>query len=303
MKKLFISAMMLCAGIFSYAQLNVASIEKVQLPEGVTAMQAAISPDGSYVVISQNEKAGLQALDLSTNAIKQLTNNGSLLDVKFSDDSKTIVFRASTVGKDKLRRTALKSVNIVNGAEQTIVKETRDLQGFAVKGATVLSINKGKLASKSITAGSKVLSAPVVSIDKGRMMVTVNGSTKVVAPQGVEGQSYLWPVVSPDGTRIAYYLARQGAYVCNIDGSNPVYLGTVRAPQWYDNNTVVGMNDKDNGEFITSSKIVAVSADGKVAQKLTEDVSMAMYPSVSADGGKIAYTSANGELYIININK
>ncbi len=303
MKKLFISAMMLCAGIFSYAQLNVASIEKVALPEGVTALQAAISPDGSYVVLSQNEKAGLHALDLSNKAIKQLTSNGSLLDVKFSNDSKTIVFRASTVGNDKLRRTALKSVNVVNGAEQTIVKATRELQGFAVKGATVLAMNEGKLASKSITGGSKDLTAPVVSIDKGRMMVTVNGKTNVVAPQGVEGQSYLWPSVSPDGTRIAYYLGRKGAYVCNIDGSNPVFLGSVRAPQWYDNNTIVGMNDKDNGEFITSSKIVAVSIDGTKGQNLTEDASMAMYPSVTADGGKIAYTSANGELYIININK
>lgn len=52
MKKLFISALLLCSGFMAYAQLvKVSSIEKVTLPEGVSAVTATMSPDGGYVVI------------------------------------------------------------------------------------------------------------------------------------------------------------------------------------------------------------------------------------------------------------
>ena len=300
MKKTFISAMMLCATLIGYSQLlNVASVEKVTLPEGVSVNQATMSPDGSYVVVSRNDKGGLHKLDLASKSVTTVSETGTSFGLEISGDSKTIVYRESTVGQDRLRRTALKSVNVATGAQTTIVKATRDLQGFAVKGATVMAMNNGRLTTKSFT-GSKTV-APVVSIDKGRMMLTVNGETKVIAPQGTECQSYLWPSVSPDGTKIVYYLARHGAYVCNLDGSNPVSLGAIRAPRWYDNETVVGMNDEDNGYVVTSSKIVAVKADGTMSQKLTEGASMAMYPSVSLDGSKISYSTPAGELYIINL--
>ncbi len=300
MKKVLISAMLLCSGIYGYAQLlNVASDVKVTLPEGVTTNTATIAPDGSYVVISQNEKNGLQKLDLATQAMTTISETGSGFELKISDDSKTVLFRESTIGKDRLRKVALKSADINTGRVNTIVSPTRDLQGFAVKGATVMAMNKGKLTTKTLSGATTT--APVVSIDKGRMMLTVNGETKIVAPQGVEGQSYLWPSVSPDGTKIAYYLGRKGAYVCDLDGSNPVFLGSIRAPRWYNNEIVVGMNDQDNGEVVTSSKIVAVKADGTMSQALTDDASMAMYPTVSADGAKISYSTANGELHILNI--
>lgn len=298
MKKVILSAMLLGASLFGYAQMNVASIEKVALPEGVSAIQATISPDGNFVVLSQAEKEGLQKFDLTTSAISTVSNTGNMFDLKIADNG-TVIFRESKT-VNKLRQTALKAVTVA-GVESTVVPFTRDLQGFAVEGSTVMAMNNGKLSTKAF--GETKTVAPVASIDHGRMVITVNGESKVVAPQGTESQSYLWPSVSPDGTRVVYYLARYGAYVCNIDGSNPVFLGGVRAPRWYDNNTVVGMNDQDNGHVVTSSKIVAIQADGSFSQMLTDDASMAMYPTVSNDGSKIAFTNTNGELFIINITK
>ncbi len=301
MKKVLISALLLCSGVFSYAQLNVASVEKVNLPEGVTANKATLSPDGSYVVLSQMEKAGLHKLDLATNKVTTISEKGTTLGLQISEDGQQVIFRENSYD-NKLRKTALKSANLVTGKQTTIVKATRDLQGFEVRGAQVMAMNKGKLTTKSLT-GEKTVSAPVASINGGQLYVTINGKTNNISPQGTDCQSYLWPSVSPDGTKVAYYLARHGAYVCDLDGSNPVFLGSIRAPRWYDNSTVVGMNDQDNGEVVTSSKIVAVSTDGKTGQNLTEDESMAMYPTASADGSKIAYSTPAGELYIINITK
>ena len=61
------------------------------------------------------------------------------------------------------------------------------------------------------------------------------------------------------------------------------------------------MNDKDNGEVVTSSSIVATTLYG-VRQTLTDDSVIAMYPYATAKGEKIAFSTANGEAYLININ-
>ncbi len=301
MKKVFVSALLLGASVFGYAQLlNVASVEKVALPEGVSVNQATMSPDGSYVVISQNDAPGLHRLDFASKAVSKISDNGSSLGIQFSTDGKQVIYRESTIGSDKLRRTSLKSVNIATGKSTTLVKPTRNLQGFAVNNGTLMSVDKGTVSTKALGA-AKVVATPVASIDHGRLMVTVNGKTTNISPQGSEGQSYLWPSVSPDGTRVLYYLSGVGAFICNLDGSNPVSLGIVRAPQWYNNDVVVGMNDTDNGHVVLKSKIVAVKADGSMSQKLTEDSSMGMYPTVSKDGSKISYSTPSGDLNIINI--
>lgn len=59
------------------------------------------------------------------------------------------------------------------------------------------------------------------------------------------------------------------------------------------------MNDKDNGEVVTSSSIVAATLYG-VRQTLTDSSVIAMYPYTN--GEKIAFSTANGEAYVININ-
>ena len=134
-------------------------------------------------------------------------------------------------------------------------------------------------------------------------MVSVNGVNNNISPQGTTGQSYLWPSVSPDGKKVLYYLVGQGAFVCNLDGSNPVSVGVMRAPKWYNNEIVLGMQDEDNGEIVTASKLVAASVDGKVMQDLTQVSSMAMYPAVAGNGSKVSFVTPAGELFVMNVNK
>ena len=74
----------------------------------------------------------------------------------------------------------------------------------------------------------------------------------------------------------------------------------MRAPVWYDDNTIVGMMDKDDGEFIYASTIVAATLEG-TTQVLTDDSSIAMYPH--ATSGKIVFSTPAGEAFIINVTK
>lgn len=298
MRKILLSLAVLASSVASAQLLNVGSIEKVNLPAGVSAVQVAMSHDGSFAIINGS---GLQKVDLATGKTTKIAESASLQNVEISEDGSTVVFRQSSY-QGKLRYTSLKSVNLNNGKETTLVAPSRNLQGFNVVGNRVNAVNRGQISTKALSATAKA-TAPVASINRGALQVTVNGVTKNISPQGTSGQSYLWPSISPDGTKVLYYHVGTGAWVCNLDGSNPVKVADIRAAQWYNNNIVVGMDDTDDGSVVTSSKLVAVKADGKVRQDLTQVSSMAMYPSVAGNGSRIAYSTPNGELFIMNINK
>ena len=293
MKKIFISAMLLCSSMLGFAQLvEIQSIDKVALPEGVTVDKATLSPDGSFVVFSQNTVAGLHKLDLNTNEINMISANGNSFDLKIAADG-TVVFRESKTAENKLRYTSLKAVS-PRGVETTLVAPTRDLNGFAVNGTNVMTVDNNKVEAKSLNGGVAV-KMPVASIRYGQLCI----DGKVISPNGQEGNSYLWASISPNGTKVCYYLATRGCFVADIDGSNPVYVGQLRATKWLNDLTVVGMHDIDDGEVVTSSKLIAASIDGKTHQELTVAESMAMYPSTN--GGKIAYSTPMGEMFIINL--
>ena len=293
MKKFFISAMMLCAGVLSYAQLvEIQSIDKIDLPEGVSADKATISPDGSFVVFSQNTAAGLHKMDLASKEINMISANGNSFDLKIADDG-TVVFRESKTAENKLRYTSLKAVS-PRGVETTLVAPTRDLNGFAVNGTNVMTVDNNVCAAKSLNGGVAV-QMPVASIRYGQLCI----DGKVISPNGTEGASYLWASISPNGTKVCYYYVSGGCYVADIDGSNPVFVGNIRAAKWLNDLTVVGMHDIDDGQVVTSSKLIAASIDGKVKQELTADASMAMFPSTNGKG--IVYTTPAGELFIINL--
>lgn len=300
MKKLFLSLAVLASSVASAQLLNVGSIEKVNLPTGTSVNQTALSHDGSFAVI--NGAGGLSKVDIATGKMSLIAKNGSVSGLTISQDGSTVVFRQSVM-QGKLRYTALKSVNLGTGKETTLVKPSRNLQGFNIVGNRVNAVEKGKLSTKALSAAAASASAPVATINRGALNVTVNGVTKNISPQGTSGQSYLWPSVSPDGKKVLYYLVGSGAYVCDIDGSNPVKVGWLRAAQWYDNSTVVGMQDSDDGSVVTASKLVAASIDGKVKQDLTQVSSMAMYPAVAGNGSRVAFTTPGGELFIMQVSK
>ena len=293
MKKIFFSAMLLCSSMLGFAQLvEIQSIDKVALPEGVSADKATISPDGSFVVFSQNTAAGLHKMDLATREINMISENGNSFDLKIANDG-TVVFRESKTDENKLRYTSLKAVS-PRGVETTLLEPTRNLNGFAVNGTNVMTVDNNVCAAKSLNGGVGV-QMPVASIRNGQLCI----DGKEISPNGTEGASYLWASISPNGTKVCYYFVTGGCFVADIDGSNPVFVGNLHAAKWLNDLTVVGMNDIDNGYVVTSSKLIAASIDGKVTQELTTDESMAMYPSTN--GKSITYTTPAGELFIINL--
>lgn len=299
MKKVLLSLLVVTLSVSAFAQiLNVASIEKISTPKGT--MVAGISPKGDYLLVTGMQLEGLAKYDLATGKTEVLTEAlGAGNEAKISADGITVVYREDSFVKG-LRYTDVVSRNLVTGAGVHLAKGTRNLNAISLQGGNALMVNSGRITQKSVSKTlPRVKSTPLVSIDNGQLMITSNGITRVLSPNGKQF-SYIWPSVSPNGKKVCYYVCGVGCFISNIDGSDVKELGILRAAQWYDDNTVVGMRDYDDGHTITSSSIVAITIDGK-RQKLTSDSMIAMYPYASVEGKKIAFTTLEGESYIINV--
>lgn len=302
MRNVFLTLSM-CIPLFGFAQVfNVSSVDKVNIPVNPDAKVAAISPQGDYLLLSTAINTGLTKFDLTTSQTQVLTEApGAGYDVKISPNGKRVIYRKNSFTKDHLKKVSLQSLELTNGKSKELVAPTRDLQGVRAENAATAVVSNGKLAVKT-TDGSKIkMSAPMFSINNRQLMITRNGRTKLFSPNGKDN-SYLWPSVSPDGIKVLYYVCGLGAYVCNIDGSNVKKIGMMRAPQWYNNDIVVGMNDQDDGEVIYASTIVAANLKGET-QTLTDGKQIAMYPKVSPATGKIVFSTPEGEVYIIHVTQ
>lgn len=129
-------------------------------------------------------------------------------------------------------------------------------------------------------------------------------NNKIQKLNPVDGANgYIWASLSPDGKNILFTAAGSGTFVCDVDGKVVAKLGYLNAPTWYDNNFVVGMQDKDNGDFVTESKIVMKSINGKTEKVLSDPKQISMYPTASSVAKKVAYNTDKGEIYVVELKQ
>ena len=98
---------------------------------------------------------------------------------------------------------------------------------------------------------------------------------------------------------ILFTATGEGTFICDMNGKNIKKLGYLNAPVWYDDNFVVGMQDKDDGEFVTGSTILMKSIDGKISKVLSSPNQIAMYPTAVV--GKVAYNTNEGDIYVVEL--
>lgn len=296
-------AMFLLIGQAGFSQgLRVVSNEHISFADKGGGSFPILSPQGDYMLVTGSNMNGLQKYDFATKELTTLTDeSGAGLGAQISSDGSTVVYRSTTY-KGRLRYATLKSLDVKTKKTKTLIKETRNLQGVTVKKGTVLAVNNDKFVTKRVVdAKLKSAEVPAVpSIKNGQLYITIDGKTTQISPQGAN-ISYLWPSVSPDGTKLLYTVAGGHAYISELDGANPVSLGVLRAPKWLGNDWAVGMVDVDNGEVVTSSKIVAVKVTGDMRTELTDDSVIALYPSASADASKIVYNTADGRVFLMQV--
>ena len=279
-------------------QVGFLSIKNIARINGNGFYHPIFSPTGDFLLVTDMNFCGLQKIALQTNEVKTISKEkGAGYGVQISEDGNSVLFKKTELIKN-LKYNSLQLLSLNDNSLKQLISRTRDnfTPSFAVN--KPYFVNGMKLNQKLVPQGTL---KPVIQIEN-RKMVLYRGSNRIVLTPNGENESYIWPTVSPDQTRIVYTVASRGTWVCDINGKNAISLGKLSAPKWLDNKTIIGMDDKDNGEVLISSEIIAATADGKTRQVLTNtNQYKAMYPAASADGKKIAFCTDKGELYLLNI--
>ena len=277
MKKtmLFVAACLMSLAA-SAQVLEVVSMHKLPVPVKAEMKVAGVSPEGDYILFTTGTNRGLQRYDLESQTMTVLsTAEGAGYNVQVSNDGKEVVYRETSLNRNHLRENKFIRMNMYNERRNTIARAQRSMKEMATTDAQI-----------------------TVTIENRLIALTRNGKTTILAPNG-QNASYIWPSVSPDGTKICYYVCGNGCWVANIDGSNPQYIGhKCQAAKWYDNNTLVAMATYDDGHFTTASSIVLYTLDGK-KQVLTNDSMIAMYPYAAKNA--IVFSTIEGETYLLNV--
>ena len=274
MKKVYLFLALAIPMMASAQLLEVESIERVA--KVADAKVAAFSPTGDYLLLTNTSNQGLQRMDLATQQVTKITSaDGAGYNVKIAQDGKQIVYREVTLDVAKSRVSNIVRHSFDGGQRKMVAKGQHSLEAMTIEAER-----------------------PSFSVKDRQLMMTVNGETTVFSPNGQQ-YSYHWASLSPNGKKVSYYISAVGCFVCDIDGKNIQFIGhNCLAPVWYNDNIIVGCDAKDNGEVVLESVIVAYSLDGK-KQVLTKGDHIAVFPQATA--GKIAYSTSEGEIYVMNV--
>ena len=274
MKKVYLFLALAIPMMASAQLMEVTSTERVAA--SADAKVAAFSPNGDYLLLTNTSNQGLASFDLTTKKTTTITKaDGAGYNVKVSQDGKQIVYREVTLNATKSRVSNIIRLDLVANKAQVVAKQQSHLA------AMVVDANR-----------------PSFSIKDQQLMMTKNGKTITFSPNGQQ-YSYHWASLSPNGKKVSYYISAVGCFVCDIDGKNIQFIGhNCYAPVWYNDNIIIASDTKDDGHVVTESAIVAYSLDGK-KQVLTKGDHIAVFPQATA--GKIAYSTSEGEIYVMNV--
>ena len=274
MKKIFLSLALAFSMMASAQLLEVGSTQLVA--SDADAKVAAFSPNGDYLLLTNTSNQGLQRFDLASKQTTTITKaDGAGYNVQIAQDGNQIVYREVTTNATKSRVSNIIRHDLVANKAQVVAKQQSDLA------AMVVDANR-----------------PSFSIKNQQLMMTKNGKTINFSPNG-EQYSYHWASLSPNGQKVSYYISAVGCFVCNIDGSNIQFIGhNCYAPVWYNDEIIIASDTKDDGHVVIESAIVAYDLKGN-KQVLTKGDHIAVFPQTAE--GKIAYSTSEGEIYIMNV--
>ncbi len=296
MKKLSIISLMMI-GLLQ-AQLTVTSVERLPIPAVERWSNAQFSPDGRSIFLTNADMNGIWEYSPATNLLRTIT------DAPRSGYGFTISSDGSTIGY----RTTLREANGTGPRIQSAVTvdlrtlEKRTIETNNAVEIPVFVFNK-VVFRKSVSSAASSPVPVLIGTDDDGIVLAKEGRTFSVDP--FKGGRYIWPAMSPDRTKLTAVEMSRGAFLCDVNGLNPVRIGKCNSPQWTpDGKWIIGMNDVDDGHSITGSEIIAVSADGSTRINLTntKDV-IELFPTVHPFSNVIAATTSAGELLLMKFTE
>jgi Tol biopolymer transport system component len=256
--------------------------------------------NGDKLLFSSDSYNGLSMYDLNTKAVKVINNDpGAGYEPMFDAQDSKVFYRKTTFDNGR-RMDAVESFELSSNKKTQMLSPQRDLkQARNFHNGFIVTANR-KLLKSTFGQTSKALPVYVTTQDL-KIYLYKDAKFQILNPLNEPESRYLWVSLSPSGKMILFTAAGKGTYVCDLSGKIVAALGYLNAPVWYDDNFVVGMQDKDDGHVTTASKIIIMSINGKSKTQVSTTDEIAMYPTSSAKSSKIAYNTIDGKIQIVEI--
>ncbi len=287
--------------------ISVLDVQPVTSPEEGGFYFPHFSPDDSKVLCTGETYHGLWVKDLTSGTLTQVSDRaGAGYEPVWSPNGETIYFRTRAQVKRRLQY-HLHAYGVASGISNTVAGPVRSLSVPMRTPAGTVVAQQGDVLrtvdNRSLRKAVPNIKDRVV-VAQNREMIVVEGTQKrTLTPMG--RRHYIWPRLSPDGSKLLFTVAGVGTYISDLKGTVLVDLGTANAPRWSpDGRYVAYMKDRDDGYRITESEVMVATADGSYHMSLTRtEDRIELYPVWSHDGNKIAYHTSEGQIFVMMIDR
>jgi Tol biopolymer transport system component len=298
MKHSIILFLLFCAVGITAQTVHVQSVTQLPVTQGYYPQ---FNDDGSKLLFTSENYSGLKLYDFNTRLVTTLSEApGAGSEPVFSKDGSKVFYQKHSF-QQGLRFVDVKSVDLTTQTKTVMLSKRRNINHLMPYSNGLITVQNRQLTKANFGKTTEALPLYVCSEDL-RLVVYRQGVRTELAPVGSDVAGYIWVSLSPDGTQILFHAAGKGTYICDLDGKITASLGALRAPVWYNDAWVVGMNDKDDGNHIIASQLVMASTNGNTRQVLTPSNEIAMYPTASAIANRIAYCTLYGEINCLTIS-
>ena len=277
-RKLIIAVALVLPGMSAMAQPTSWSEPQPFIKSEHSLMAPVWSPDGSQIAVTGDNFIGIWVADADGNNLRQVSESAGAGYKMLWNSNQEITSTPYTVVDGK-RMTRIEQVNVSTASVKQVAPAMRNLKRSAVEGAS---------------------SIYQIMLDEPQ-----NATSMIAGLSDYAGKWVINPVLSPDGTRIAFQIVTKGLFVCNADGSGLIELGKGSHASWLpDSRNLMMTCIVDDGHRFTSSDIYCVNVDKRSAVNITptSDV-IPITIAVSPDGRRVAFDNdTDGAIYIINLN-
>ena len=304
MKKYLLFALFIYGVIFGQ-NVQVISNQPITRVEQGKFFYPQVSPTGENIIFTSENYDGIWIYNNSNGKIEKIVETGGAgYEPKFSANGYQIVYRENEF-INNLKYSSIHKIDLQSKNDEILENKTRNLTPplESTTKAAAYVIDE-KLVIKNISGDLQKIDNSderVVTIENSDMVIYLNGERIVYTPLG-DG-NYLWPSISPSGTKLLFTLAGKGTYITDFDGNTISELGNAHYPSWSnDGKWIVYMEDHDDGYIVTASEIFVVSVDGATKVQLTNsDKINEMYPRWSPVDNEIVYNTTDGVIYKLKL--
>ena len=297
--------LILVSGVVFGQNIQVLSNQPITRIEQGEFYYPQANPSGENILFTTENYSGIWLYSNINGSLKKVVEaDGSGYEPRFSGDGEQIVYRKNEYLKN-LKYSTLQKVDLNTMKNETIENRARSITYPLNKTSDLLSYVVDKqLQVKNISNDllkSEVLVSNVVTIENSDMVLYSNEGRIVYTPLG-KG-NYLWPSISPDGTKLHFTFAGKGTFITDFNGNIISELGNAHYPNWSnDGKWIVYMEDYDDGYNVTDSEIFIVSVVGTIKVNLTnsDDINE-MYPRWSPKEDEIVYNTTDGIIYKLKL--